>query len=63
MIFQIHGIKSWAIKPPPECYHSCNGVMNITMEPGDILIVNTNLWLHSTSVEQDLSISIHNEFI
>ena len=29
---------------------------------GDILVVNTNWWQHSTSVHQDLSISITNEY-
>ena len=30
---------------------------------GDIIFVNTNWWYHSTNVEQDLSITITNEYI
>ena len=33
---QIHGKKSWTLKPPPECYWSCNygGEISTIMEPG-----------------------------
>ena len=30
---------------------------------GDIIVVNTNWWFHSTSVLEDLSITITNEYV
>ena len=30
---------------------------------GDIIVVNTNWWFHSTSVLKDLSITITNEYV
>lgn len=31
---QIHGTKSWALKPPPECWWACHKEMTIIMQPG-----------------------------
>jgi len=61
---QIRGKKRWILKPPPECYWTCNYGREIssTAEPGDILFVNTNLWYHSTYVLEGLSISLGDEF-
>jgi histone arginine demethylase JMJD6 len=60
---QLSGIKTWYLKPPPECYWSCHGVMQTTLYPGDILVLNTNIWSHSTMIHgSDLSIVITSEF-
>jgi len=60
---QVRGVKTWYLKPPPECWASCHGLMQTTLYPGDIIIVNTNIWFHSTKVHgPDLSLSFVNEF-
>ena len=60
---QISGVKTWYLKPPPECWWDCHGTMETTLHPGDILVVNTNKWFHSTKVlGTDLSIGITSEF-
>merc|ERR1712059_164845 len=49
---QIKGRKWWSLKPPPECWLECRntGELEIILEPGDIIIVNTNWWFHQTKV-------------
>ena len=62
---QIQGVKTWTLRPPPECWWQCHGDMSTTVYPGDIIVVNTNVWFHSTNIEQsdsDLSLVITNEF-
>ena len=62
--YQIKGTKTWSLRPPPECWWSCQGgEMDALMEPGDVIVVNTNWWFHSTSVEDGgLSITVTNEY-
>jgi len=60
---QLAGIKTWYLRPPPECYWSCPGNLQTTLYPGDIIVVNTNIWFHSTMVTgSELSIVITKEF-
>lgn len=61
---QISGTKTWLLRPPPECWWQCHhGEMETTIHPGDIIVVNTNLWFHSTRIHgSDLSVVITNEF-
>jgi len=60
---QIAGSKTWYLRPPPECWWSCGGVISTLLSPGDIIVVNTNVWFHSTKIEgQDISLVITNEF-
>ena len=47
---QIAGVKTWYLRPPPECFWSCPGQLQTTLYPGDIIVVNTNQWFHSTKV-------------
>ena len=76
---QLRGAKTWYLAPPPECWATCHGVMQVhylltiskyldwrylptvfvrtelvphqnTMYPGDVIVVNTNIWFHSTKV-------------
>ena len=60
---QIAGSKTWYLRPPPECWWSCGGVISTVLHPGDIIVVNTNVWFHSTKIEgSDISVVITNEF-
>ena len=58
------GTKRWSLKPPPECYWECPaGEVSVTLDPGDIIVVNTNWWSHSTLVlGADISVTITNEY-
>ena len=54
------------LKSPPECWWECtNKEMSATLEPGDIIVVNTNWWMHSTKVVggRGLSVTITNQYI
>jgi len=60
---QIAGAKTWYLRPPPECFWSCPGNLEITLYPGDIIVVNTNVWFHSTKVSgSEISVVITNEY-
>eukprot|EP00794_Sanderia_malayensis_P009010 gene9010-9974_t len=59
---QISGKKSWSLIPPAECGSVCNS-LNVTMNTGDIVVVDTNQWFHSTYVHPGkMSITIGAEF-
>lgn len=59
---QISGKKSWQLLPPAECESVCHPV-NITMNKGDLVILDTNQWFHSTYIHAgDMSITIGAEF-
>jgi len=60
---QISGVKTWYLRPPPECASSCHPTMQATLYPGDLIIVNTRLWFHGTKVHgPDISLSLVAEF-
>ena len=60
---QIAGSKTWYLRPPPECWWSCGRVISTTIHPGDIIVVNTNVWFHSTKVEgPGLNLCMTNEY-
>ncbi|XP_047525453.1 uncharacterized protein LOC125063198 isoform X1 [Pieris napi] len=59
---QIRGRKQWELAPPPECIYWCDWI-TFTVEPGEILVVDTNRWYHKTTVlPGDISITIGAEF-
>ncbi|CAG9815722.1 unnamed protein product [Phaedon cochleariae] len=59
---QLTGKKRWKFSPPPECYNICHS-MDILVEPGEIIVADTNRWYHQTVImEGDLSITIGSEF-
>uniref|UniRef100_A0A069DMI1 Cupin like domain containing protein n=1 Tax=Clytia hemisphaerica TaxID=252671 RepID=A0A069DMI1_9CNID len=60
----IKGKKTWTIQPPPECLLHSSKRLQVTMEPGDILVVDTNKWYHSTYIhpEGGLAITIGSEY-
>ncbi|CAH0729132.1 unnamed protein product, partial [Brenthis ino] len=59
---QVRGRKQWQLAPPPECLYSCRWI-TFTVEPGEILVVDTNRWYHKTNVlPGDISITIGAEY-
>lgn len=61
---QIAGTKQWTLTPPPECHSQCSAnPINVTIHPGEALLLNTNMWYHSTLVLGDqLSIALGSEY-
>ena len=45
-ILQIHGKKSWTLKPPPECFWKCNfgSEISATMEAGTVPSKKTSIF-------------------
>merc|ERR1719154_540899 len=59
---QIRGRKVWSLEPPPECYMEC-GALEVEVWPGNIVVLDTNIWFHKTSiVSDDISITIGSEY-
>lgn len=59
---QISGRKTWDLEPPPECLSECKS-MSVTVEQGDIFVINTNVWYHGTFVHPGaISICIGSEY-
>ena len=60
---QVRGRKQWTLRPVPECYFVCRE-FSFTVEPGEIIVLNTNVWYHKTFVasEDEISITIGSEF-
>ncbi|KAJ8303305.1 hypothetical protein KUTeg_019701 [Tegillarca granosa] len=60
---QITGTKKWTLEPPSECYFECKSRLEVTVEPGEIIVLDTNKWYHSTlNVGNDISITIGSEY-
>ncbi|XP_045460871.1 uncharacterized protein LOC123671196 [Harmonia axyridis] len=59
---QIRGRKEWYLAPPPECVLKCKA-HSVLVEPGDIIVLDTNKWYHQTTIlPGDISITIGAEF-
>lgn len=59
---QLKGVKTWTVAPQPECEAVC-AKFNITVNTGDMIVINTNVWYHSTYIHPgSISITIGNEF-
>ncbi|CAB3374487.1 Hypothetical predicted protein [Cloeon dipterum] len=59
---QISGSKTWRLAPPPECEQLCSS-FNLTVNKGDIVLIDTNQWYHDTFVNPgELSITIGSEY-
>ncbi|XP_067043156.1 bifunctional arginine demethylase and lysyl-hydroxylase JMJD6-like [Acropora muricata] len=60
---QLSGQKIWTLVPPPECEHICRS-LQVTVTKGDIIVLDTNQWFHSTKVVPtgELSITIGAEY-
>ncbi|XP_071958234.1 uncharacterized protein [Antedon mediterranea] len=60
---QVKGHKLWTLEPAPECYFQCPSQLQITVHPGEIIVLDTNYWFHKTLIVQDeLSITIGSEY-
>ncbi|XP_060552089.1 uncharacterized protein LOC132713484 [Ruditapes philippinarum] len=60
---QITGTKRWTLEPPPECYYVCKNRIEVTVHPGQIIVLDTDIWYHSTlNVGKDISITIGSEY-
>ncbi|XP_074109984.1 bifunctional arginine demethylase and lysyl-hydroxylase JMJD6 [Cotesia typhae] len=59
---QLKGSKLWILEPPRECYFSCKK-LQVVVEPGEIIILDTNRWYHQTKIiSSELSITIGAEY-
>lgn len=59
---QILGVKRWYLKPPLECRYVCQE-MSTEIAPGQIIVIDTNMWYHKTEVtSKSLSITIGSEY-
>ncbi|XP_071452201.1 uncharacterized protein [Hetaerina americana] len=59
---QISGSKTWKLIPPPECEGVCTA-FSITVNAGDIVLIDTNQWYHDTYINPGpLSITIGSEY-
>lgn len=60
---QVKGIKKWILEVPPECAGTCISRMEILVEPGDIIVLDTNKWYHGTLIlGNETSIVIGSEY-
>ncbi|XP_026479362.1 uncharacterized protein LOC113385738 [Ctenocephalides felis] len=60
---QIRGKKRWTIIPPPECYFQCSGEIIADVYPGEIIVLDTDIWFHQTEIlPGDISITIGAEY-
>uniref|UniRef100_H2YDJ8 Cupin-like domain-containing protein n=1 Tax=Ciona savignyi TaxID=51511 RepID=H2YDJ8_CIOSA len=60
---QIKGTKKWVLEAPPECHGTCISRMEVIVEPGDIIVLDTNKWFHSTEIMgKETSIVIGSEY-
>ena len=60
---QLSGRKTWSLYPPPECESVCKRMLNVTIEKGEIVVIDTNNWYHATTVEPgEISITIGSEY-
>lgn len=59
---QLRGSQRWFLHPPPECYYQCES-LEVTLNPGEIIVVDTTRWYHETAVVSDeLSIAVGDHF-
>ncbi|KAH9515529.1 hypothetical protein Btru_011342 [Bulinus truncatus] len=60
---QITGHKLWTLQPPSECFFACPREILVTVHPGEMIVLDTNRWYHSTLiVGADISITIGSEY-
>lgn len=60
---QVTGTKLWTLEPPPECYFECESQIQVQVRPGEIIVLDTNKWFHSTLIMgKQISITIGSEY-
>ena len=57
MAAQITGSKRWIFKPPAECMLACK-TLHTVVQPGEILVFDSNRWFHGTDVMPGTGISL-----
>ncbi|XP_069688240.1 uncharacterized protein [Periplaneta americana] len=59
---QLKGSKRWFLHPPPECYYQCES-LEVTVNPGEIIVVDTARWYRETAVvSEDVSVAVGAQF-
>ena len=59
----VSGKKQCRLRPPPECENICVDELEVNMEKGDMLVLETGLWFHATKAYPDvLTITIGSDF-
>ncbi|XP_034831128.1 uncharacterized protein [Maniola hyperantus] len=59
---QVKGNKTWSVVPVPECEHVCHE-FQYYVEPGDVVLLDTRLWYHSTSIPKgQFSLTVQSEY-
>ncbi|XP_037076776.1 bifunctional arginine demethylase and lysyl-hydroxylase JMJD6-B-like [Pollicipes pollicipes] len=59
---QLHGRKMWTLEPPRECLSVCRS-MDVTVNQGEIIVLDTNMWYHMTQIVSDeISITIGSDY-
>ncbi|XP_046683673.1 bifunctional arginine demethylase and lysyl-hydroxylase JMJD6-B-like [Homalodisca vitripennis] len=59
---QLRGRKKWTLQPPPECIYQCN-TLEIIVNPGEIIVLDTNRWYHQTVILQgEMSLTVGAEY-
>ncbi|KAI5699940.1 hypothetical protein M8J75_011431 [Diaphorina citri] len=59
---QLRGSKLWTLLPPPECTSVCKK-LQVLVESGEIIVLDTNKWFHETKIVGDqISITIGAEY-
>ncbi|CAH1398720.1 unnamed protein product [Nezara viridula] len=59
---QLRGHKTWHLHPPPECENVCTPI-SFTVNPGDILLLDTRQWYHKTYVSPgEFSLTVSSEY-
>jgi hypothetical protein len=60
---QVTGTKLWTLEPPPECYFECRDKIETFVHSGEMIVIDTNQWFHSTLiVGSEMSITIGSEY-
>ncbi|XP_014242900.1 uncharacterized protein LOC106662958 [Cimex lectularius] len=59
---QLRGHKTWRLNPPPECEDVCQR-HSFTMNPGDILLLDTRQWYHDTYIKDgEFSLTVSSDY-
>lgn len=60
---QITGRKRWILQPPRDCYFQCPRQLEVIVNQGEIIVLDTNKWYHSTlNIGENISITIGSEY-
>uniref|UniRef100_A0A336KDM6 CSON004451 protein n=1 Tax=Culicoides sonorensis TaxID=179676 RepID=A0A336KDM6_CULSO len=57
---QLRGEKIWSIVPTPECEDLCHS-FSFSVEPGDILLLDTRIWYHETHIPKEAALNLFSD--